>query len=134
MLPLQSHLQTSPRRDSQTSTIGRSPRKGLFRAYLKQAITKGPILRLPDHSREFILRTDASYVGEGVVLLQEHNNRLFPVAFASKKLLEREWRLERMLSGCLEYPPFPTVSLWEKIHFEDRPPTVGLLGKGEIHN
>ena len=45
-----------------------------------------PILKLPDFDKEFILRTDASDSGLGAVLLQNHEDRVFPIAFASKKL------------------------------------------------
>lgn len=51
-----------------------------------------PILRLPDLTKPFILRTDASNHGIGAVLLQEHDVRKYPVAYASRKLLDREQR------------------------------------------
>lgn len=53
---------------------------------LKGKLTQAPILHLPDISRQFILRTDASDVGIGAVLLQEFDDEKFPIAFASKKL------------------------------------------------
>lgn len=57
---------------------------------LKEALTKAPILKLPDLSRTFIIQTDASGVGLGCVLMQEYNGINHPVAYASRKLLERE--------------------------------------------
>ena len=48
------------------------------------------ILRLPDGDKEFVLRTDASDVGIGGVLMQRHEEGLFPVQFASRKLHARE--------------------------------------------
>ena len=53
---------------------------------LKDKLTNSPILQLPDLSKPFILRTDASDVGIAAVLLQETNEQKFPVAYASKKL------------------------------------------------
>ncbi|KAJ8050799.1 hypothetical protein HOLleu_04137 [Holothuria leucospilota] len=56
-----------------------------FRA-LKYKLTTQPILHLPNLQKEFILRSDASEIGVGAVLLQEDEGEYFPVAFASKKL------------------------------------------------
>ena len=59
---------------------------------LKTKLSSSPILQLPDCSRPFVLRTDASNTGVGAVLLQENEQtgELFPVAYASRKLLPRE--------------------------------------------
>ena len=57
---------------------------------LKERVSKFPILRLPDGDKEFVLRTDASDVGIGGVLMQRHEEGLFPVQFASRKLHARE--------------------------------------------
>jgi hypothetical protein len=57
---------------------------------LKQSLAQTPILKLPDLSKEFVLQTDASNVGIGAVLLQEHEGVKHPIAYASKKLLPRE--------------------------------------------
>ncbi|GFO12450.1 Pol polyprotein [Plakobranchus ocellatus] len=38
------------------------------------------------------MRTDASVVGIGAVLLQAHNDKLMPCKYASRKLLPRETR------------------------------------------
>ena len=54
---------------------------------LKTRLTSSPILRLPVF-RDEILRTDASDVGVGAVLLQEFEGEgRLPIAYASKKLL-----------------------------------------------
>ena len=53
---------------------------------LKSLMCSAPVLRLPDFQKEFVLRTDASDTGLGAVLLQKHDDQLFPVAYASKKL------------------------------------------------
>jgi hypothetical protein len=56
---------------------------------------------LPDTEDVFILRTDASDIGLGATLLQEKDSKLFPVAFASRKLLDREKRYSLMERECL---------------------------------
>ena len=59
---------------------------------LRSYMVSTPILRLPDLEKGFTLRTDASNVGIGAVLMQETNEIKFPIAYASKKLLPRETR------------------------------------------
>ena len=44
------------------------------------------MLYLPDLDRPFVLRTDASEIGLGAMLLQEFEGVLHPIAYASKKL------------------------------------------------
>nr|XP_027232840.1 uncharacterized protein LOC113824300 [Penaeus vannamei] len=59
---------------------------------LKAALASKPVLKLPDASHPFVLRTDSSDVGLGAVLLQYVDGHPFPVAYASRKLLDREKR------------------------------------------
>jgi hypothetical protein len=68
---------------------------------LKRRIADRPILKLPDVTKPFVLRTDASDIGVGAVLLQESDGMLFPVAYASKKLLPRERAYSIMEKECL---------------------------------
>eukprot|EP01127_Copromyxa_protea_P008136 TRINITY_DN185_c0_g2_i1.p1 TRINITY_DN185_c0_g2~~TRINITY_DN185_c0_g2_i1.p1 ORF type:complete len:740 (+),score=88.61 TRINITY_DN185_c0_g2_i1:2281-4500(+) len=51
---------------------------------LKEQLTKFPILRMPDWNKKFYLITDASDVGCGATLAQEHDGYELPVAFFSK--------------------------------------------------
>ncbi|GFO31012.1 Zinc finger protein [Plakobranchus ocellatus] len=62
------------------------------RAYnsLKVAVTSKPVLQLLDVNKRFVLRTDASNRGLGAALMKENEGTLFPVAYASKKLTDRE--------------------------------------------
>ena len=68
---------------------------------LKAKLTQMPILRMPDHNLSFILRTDASTVGVGAVLLQKFPDGIFPIAYASKKLLPRERKYAITELECL---------------------------------
>ena len=68
---------------------------------LRNLLTSSPILRLPDLTLPFILRTDASDVGLGAMLLQQYEDGVFPVAYASKKLLKREQNYSVIERECL---------------------------------
>ncbi|GFO29989.1 Zinc finger protein [Plakobranchus ocellatus] len=57
---------------------------------LKVAVTSKPALQLPEVNKKFVLRTDASDRGLGAALMQENEGTLFPVAYARKKLTDRE--------------------------------------------
>ena len=57
---------------------------------IKAYLTSEPILRLPDPAKTYFLRTDASNSGIGAVLMQKHDEKLFPVCYASKKLTGAE--------------------------------------------
>ena len=73
------------------------------RAYaaLKKAVSSKPIPMLPDVNKEFVLRTDASDIGLGATLLQNRDGHIFPVAYASRKLLDREKRYSVVERECL---------------------------------
>lgn len=68
---------------------------------LKSEITSEPILHLPDSSKPFVLRTDASDVGIGAVLMQDQEGKLFPVSYASRKLSPRERKYSTIKRECL---------------------------------
>ncbi len=71
-----------------------------FRALIN-FLTSPNILRLPNFDEGFILRTDASSYGVGAVLLQCIDDAKYPIAYASKKLLEREMRYSTIEKECL---------------------------------
>ena len=68
---------------------------------LKAILTSEPVLQLPNDQKPFILRTDASGVGLGAVLLQENRGSVRPVAYASKKLTEAERKYHTIEQECL---------------------------------
>lgn len=71
---------------------------------LKNALVNHPVLKLPDLTKPFVVRTDASLRGIGGILLQYHDNVPHPVAYASRKLLPREQRfstIERELLAVI---------------------------------
>ena len=57
---------------------------------IKIILTSDPVLRLPNPEKTFVLRTDASDYGNGAVLMQEHEGKLFPICYASRKLSDAE--------------------------------------------
>ena len=68
---------------------------------LKEKLSNSPILLLPNLSQDFILRTDASNIGLGAILLQTIEDERFPVAYASRKLLQREKAYSTIERECL---------------------------------
>jgi len=68
---------------------------------LKQRLISAPILKLPELSKTFVLRTDASDTGLGAVLLQEQEGVKLPIAYASRKLLPREQNYSVIEKECL---------------------------------
>ncbi len=69
---------------------------------LKQCLGGSPILKNPDFSRGFVLQTDASDYGVGAVLSQADDDGVeHPVAYYSRKFLERERRYSTVEKECL---------------------------------
>ena len=68
---------------------------------MKAHLSSKPILHLPDPGKEYYLRTDALDDGIGAVLLQEHEGKLFPVCYASKKLSNAERNYSTIEKECL---------------------------------
>ena len=67
---------------------------------LKTKLSQQPVMKLPDVTQPFVLRTDASDIGLGAVLLQADGDVLRPVAYASKKLSETETRYATVEKEC----------------------------------
>jgi hypothetical protein len=78
-----------------------NPRLDKAFSELKEVLAKSPILKLPDLNKEFVIQTDASGVGLGCVLMQNYDGVNHPVAYASRKLLDRERRYSVEERECL---------------------------------
>jgi RNase H-like domain found in reverse transcriptase len=52
---------------------------------VKRAYTTTPVLKIADPALDYVVTTDASYVGIGAVLEQKYDDGLHPVAYASRK-------------------------------------------------
>ena len=69
---------------------------------VQRALSSNPVLLLADPELPFVLQTDASSTGVGAVLLQyTEDEHLHPIAFASRKLLDRETRYSVIERECL---------------------------------
>ncbi|GBN44736.1 Retrovirus-related Pol polyprotein from transposon 17.6 [Araneus ventricosus] len=66
--------------------------KGCDQAFkeLKSRLTERPVLCAPDYKKEFIIQTDASDVGMGIVMSQrDEKNEKHPILYLSKKIFRR---------------------------------------------
>jgi len=57
---------------------------------LKKVCASEPVLKTPDWSKPFVMHTDASGYALGVVIAQEHEDGMHPIAFHSRSLLPTE--------------------------------------------
>lgn len=64
---------------------------------LKTLLTNAPVLALPDFSQQFVIETDASDKGIGVVLMQNQH----PIAYLSKALCPKNQGLATYKKECL---------------------------------
>lgn len=85
---------------------------------LKEALVSSPVLRFPDFQRDFVLQTDASQSHIGCVLLQEFEDGMHPIQYASRRLTSAEtrfstyeqealaciWAMEKLKSYLLHRP------------------------------
>ena len=67
---------------------------------LKKAISSAPVCCLPIPGKPFVLRTDASEIGMGAILFQEHEDGLRPVSCASKKFNSAERNYATIEKEC----------------------------------
>ena len=68
---------------------------------LRNILSEDPILRLPDMSKQFVVRSDSSSNAVGGVLLQYFENIPYPIAFASRKLTASEIKFSTVERECL---------------------------------
>ena len=88
---------------------------------MKEKITSAPVLVLPDFNKPFLLETDASKEGLGVVLSQKQDDGCYhPVVFGSRTLtlseqnyhslklefLALKWSATKHFKEYLAYAPF----------------------------
>ena len=69
--------------------------------FLLTALARAPVLALPDWSKEFIIRTDASDKGISYILLQDHDGVRKPVYYGSRKLRDAELNYDTRDKECL---------------------------------
>ncbi|KYO29669.1 hypothetical protein Y1Q_0017649 [Alligator mississippiensis] len=68
---------------------------------LKAALVKQPILKALLQDKPFYVATDASDVGLGAVLLQEHQETWHPIVYLSQKLIPQKRSLSSIEKECL---------------------------------
>ena len=101
---------------------------------LKEKITSAPVLVFPDLNKPFLLETNASKEGLGVVLSQKQDDRCYhTVAFSSRMLMPSEqnyhsskleflalkWSVTKHFKEYLAYAPF-------MVHTDNNPLTYVL--------
>uniref|UniRef100_A0A3P9NJ42 Gypsy retrotransposon integrase-like protein 1 n=1 Tax=Poecilia reticulata TaxID=8081 RepID=A0A3P9NJ42_POERE len=69
---------------------------------LKAALITTPVLAYADFQKPFVLEVDASHVGLGAVLSQNHGGKLRPISFASHSLKPTKWNMNNYSSMKLE--------------------------------
>ena len=105
---------------------------------LKELICKEPVLALPDFSKPFIVRTDASQYAIGGVLLQKDDKgQEKPVYYASRSLTSTEVKYsagEREMLAIYHWIRYWHAYLWGN-HFSvytDHSPLTGIKTKKDI--
>ena len=67
---------------------------------LKRRLTEKPVLYAPDYQREFIVQTDASEKGIGVILAQRKGKEEHPVLYLSRKFSDSEKKFSTTEKEC----------------------------------
>ena len=67
---------------------------------LKQKLTQFPVLHAPDFSEPFLVQTDSSDTGMGIVLAQKKDNEEHPVLYLSKKFSKAERNYSTIEREC----------------------------------
>jgi hypothetical protein len=105
---------------------------------LKQKITEGPVMALPDFTRPFEMKTDASQYAIGGVLYQkDEEGKEHPIWYASRvmKEAERKWSAsEREMLAVYEWIRYWRPYLWGvpfKV-YTDHSPLTGIKTKKDI--
>jgi len=109
---------------------------------LKRRLTTAPILSVPDFSKQFIIRTDASKDGIGGVLIQKDDNNVEkPIHFISRTLKPAEVNYaitdleESAAAYCVKkFKSYISGSKFETLLFTDHKPLVGLFTNKETIN
>jgi hypothetical protein len=105
---------------------------------LKAKITEEPVMALPDFSKPFGMRTDASQYAIGGVLFQwDEDNNEHPIWYASRilKAPERTWSAsEREMLGVYEWMRYWRPYLWGRPFkaYTDHSPLTGIKTKKDI--
>ena len=68
---------------------------------MKEAVSRDPVLKLPEFDKVFTLTCDASSDGLGAVLMQQVDGTLKPVTYISRKLKPAETRYSAIERECL---------------------------------
>ena len=93
-------------RKKQPNTVQWTPDAQVAFRQLKSILRVSSVLQTPDFMKPFIVQTDASERGVGVVLSQESADGTDkPVAYFSRKLLSREEKYSIIEKECLSHPP-----------------------------
>ena len=87
---------------------------------LKIRLMDKPILRLSDMEIPFILRPDASKDAVEAVLLQEHEDGIFPVGYACRKVVTKRTKVfshgNGMFCDSMVSLQVPDLLVWKTIH------------------